>query len=121
MTRNVASVLAFAAVSISAVVAATLMAGSARADDITIDSKPFVSSRSRAEVRAELMRNNTSDWATQYELRRQNGYRRGQTPTEYDEANRNSNVFNGEDSGSMYLGNMPLGHNRGTTMGAPAR
>ena len=61
MNRHIASILAISA--------AAFVSGSALADDITIDTTPFSSSKSRAEVQAELgqfKKAGTSPWSTQY-------------------------------------------------------
>lgn len=56
MNRNLASALTIGATAAAAVAVAALGPAKAYADDITIDTTPFVSSKSRAEVQAELMR-----------------------------------------------------------------
>ncbi len=55
MNRNIASALAMGtATAVAALAAAVMTCGNAFADDITIESTPFVSSLSRDEVNAEL-------------------------------------------------------------------
>jgi hypothetical protein len=55
MNRNLASTLAVTATAAAALALAALASSKAYAEDITIDPTPFVSSKTRAEVRAELM------------------------------------------------------------------
>jgi hypothetical protein len=71
MNQRIASALAFACSVAAATLAATAMSSSARADDITIETTPFVSQRSRAEVRAEVLADRTqlssagNEWVAQ--------------------------------------------------------
>ena len=81
-SRNIATAL---------VLAATAFAGTAFADDITIDNNAFVSSKSRAEVQAEL--------------------------AQYIASRDQVNALNGEDSGSTYLAQHRV-RNTGTTLAA---
>ena len=99
-------------------------------DDITIDNTPFVSSRSRAEVQAELMsrsdlvRAGASEWALQ---RNQlpavaSSYTKEQARSEYKSARQYVNALTGEDSGSAYFaGTAARRVNASATMGGPAR
>ena len=131
MKRNLASALAMGTVIAAAVAAAATMASSsAFADDITIDNTPFVSSRSRAEVQAELMsrsdlaRAGASEWALQ---RNQlpavaSSYTKEQARSEYKSARQYVNALTGEDSGSAYFaGTAARRVNASATMGGPAR
>ena len=59
MNQRIASALAFACSVAAATLAATAMSSTAWADDITIDKTPFVSQRSRADVRAETLADRT--------------------------------------------------------------
>ena len=54
MTRRTFSVLAFSSSVAAATLAAVVMAGSALAETPTIDNTPFASTKTRAEVQAEL-------------------------------------------------------------------
>lgn len=54
MNRQMASVLGIAAAAAAAAVA--MIAGDARAEGDTIDTRPFISQKGRAEVRAELLK-----------------------------------------------------------------
>jgi hypothetical protein len=60
MNQRIASALAFGCSVAAATLAATAMSSTAWADDITIDTTPFVSQRSRAEVVAEMMADRAS-------------------------------------------------------------
>jgi len=83
-------------------------AGTAYADDITIDPVPFTSTLSRAEVMADLAqfrRSGVDPWADGYNpvAHFQGGKSRAEVQAEY-LANRAAvAAFNGEDSGSAYM------------------
>ena len=62
MTRNMLLAVASAAAVAAIAAAAAISSGKAFADDITIDNTAFVSSRSRAEVQAELTRSGVNEW-----------------------------------------------------------
>lgn len=99
MNRKLASAL---------VLVAAAMTGNAFADDITIDTTPFASSKSRTEVRAELdqfRKSGTSPWSTQYNplAKFQSNASRAQVVAEYMAARNEVAAFGGEDSGSRYL------------------
>ena len=117
MNRNIASAL---------VIAAAAVAGNAFADDITVDTTPFVSSKSRAEVIAELgpfKKAGTSPWSTQYNplAKFQSQTSRAQVTAAYVADRDAVAALSSEDSGSAYLAaNRSL--NVGTTLaGQPAR
>ena len=87
---------------------ATAFAGGAFADDITIDTTPFVSTATRAEVRAELdahrqagnnPASNRYDPFVQFEGQRS----RAAVTAEYISARDRVAAFTGEDSGSAFL------------------
>jgi hypothetical protein len=90
------------------VIAAAAAAGNAFAYDITIDTTPFVSSKSRAEVQTELTefkKAGTSPWSTQFN---QLGAYRGQrscakVTSEYVALRNAVAALTGEDSGSANL------------------
>jgi hypothetical protein len=82
--------------------------GNASADDITIDTTPFVSSRSRAEVQAELtqfMKSGPSPWSIQYNplASFKSTLSSEQVTAAYLASRSAVAAFNGEDSGSFYL------------------
>jgi hypothetical protein len=56
MNRKLASALSITITAAAGLAAAAMASGDVYADDITIDVTPFVSSKSRAEVRAALPR-----------------------------------------------------------------
>lgn len=83
-------------------------AGAAYADDITVDPTPFVSSRSRAEVRAELeayRKSGVNPWARNYDPLRQfhSSRSRAEVTAEYIRDRDIVAAMNSEDSGSHYL------------------
>ncbi|MGJ0223464.1 DUF4148 domain-containing protein [Streptococcus pyogenes] len=83
-------------------------AGSARADDITVDPFPFVPSKSRAEVQAELQafkRSGVDPWARNYDPLRhfQSSRTRAQVTAEFLRERDAVAAMNGEDSGSRYI------------------
>ena len=83
-------------------------AGSAFADDITIESTPFVSSRARAEVIAEVQQARNEGmhpWADTYDQLQafQSTLTREEVTAEYLLSRDEVQAFNGEDSGSSYL------------------
>lgn len=99
MNRTIASVLA---------ITAAAFAANAFADDITIDTTPFVGSKTRAEVQADLAqfkRAGTSPWSTQYNqlAKFQSAKSRAEVTAEYTAARDEVAALNGEDSGSAYL------------------
>lgn len=131
MSPTTASFLAVAT-TVAAALAATAMASNkAYADDITIDNTPFVSSRSRAEVRAELMRPtervkaDTTEWTLQQNpaLPIKSSYSSQQAKAEYKTSRQLVGALTGEDSGSAYFMKRSVGPraNDSATMGAPAQ
>ena len=109
MNRNLKSSLAFAGTAAAALALAAI-SGAAYADDITIDPTPFVSTKSRAEVRAEVLGR-----AEQIRMAHGEGspemnrtpfhstLTRAQVRDEYIASRDQVSAFNGEDSGSAYL------------------
>jgi hypothetical protein len=106
---------------ISAVLLAAF-AGSALADDITIADDHFVSTRSRAEVNAELAayrQAGINPWATSYQpLKYFHGTAsREAVVGEYLASRNEVKAFTGEDSGSAYLAQArPVGNRVPTTL-----
>jgi len=100
MNRNIAIAILAAA--------AAAATGNAFADDITIDTTPFVSSRSRTEVQTELAQykqSGVNPWSISYHQLRafQGAKTREQVTGEYITARDRVAAFTGEDSGSAYL------------------
>jgi hypothetical protein len=128
MNRNLASVLTVSATAAALFAVAAIASGNAYADDITIDSTPFVSSRTRAEVQAEVMgqsealRLASSEWSMQSNQgpRATSEFTRAQATAEYVAARGQVNALNGEDSGSIYLSTLPRRRD-GVTIAGEAR
>jgi hypothetical protein len=83
-------------------------AGSALADDITIDSTRFVSGKSRAEVQAELQqfqRAGVNPWAQDYNPLQSfaSGKTRAQVSAGYLASRTEVAALSGEDSGAAWL------------------
>jgi hypothetical protein len=83
-------------------------AGSALADDITIDNTRFVSGKSRAEVQAELQqfqRAGVNPWARDYNPLQSfaSGKSRAEVTAEYLAARNEVAALTGEDSGASWL------------------
>jgi Domain of unknown function (DUF4148) len=99
--------------SIIAIAITVAAAGSALADDITVETTPFASTATRAEVQAELGRYQqagVNPWSRQYnplaQFRSQRT--RAQATAEYVGARDRVAAFTGEDSGSAYLASHPV-------------
>jgi len=102
MNRTLAS-LAFAVAAVAAAAASP-----AFADDITIDPNEFVSTRSRAEVMAELQqfrRDGVNPWADHHDQLQafKSSKSRAQVTAEYVDSRDEVTALNAEDSGSSYL------------------
>jgi len=83
-------------------------AGSAMADDITIDHQPFASTQTRAEVQAELAAyraGGVNPWATSYQPLKyfHSATTRAEVVADYLRSRDQVHQFTGEDSGSAYL------------------
>jgi 4'-phosphopantetheinyl transferase EntD len=114
MNRNLASTLTIVSTAAAAFALAAMASGNAYADDITVDNTPFVSTRTRAEVQAEVMgraeqlRMANSEWATQqHQLSEPSSLSRAQVKAEYIASRREANALNSEDSGSSYFAALP--------------
>lgn len=94
MNRNAVFALVLAAA------ATTAFAG-----DITIDTTPFVSTKTRAEVQAQLQQRGPNVWSTQYnplaQFRAERS--RAEVVAEYLASRREVAALTAEDSGSAYL------------------
>lgn len=110
--------------------AALLVSGAASADtglagDITIETKPFVSSRAPDEVRSELRafkKSGVNPWSMAYNPLAQfkSVKTRAQVTAEYTENREAVAELNGEDSGSMYLAETAAAARRAARMaGSP--
>jgi len=83
-------------------------AGNALADDPTVANEQFVSSKSRAEVQADLLayrQAGVNPWATSYQPLKyfHSDTTRAQVTAEYLAARNEVRALTGEDSGSAYL------------------
>jgi hypothetical protein len=97
MNRNIAIALVLAA-----------SAGTSFADDITVDTTPFASTATRAEVQAELQgfkQSGVNPWSNRYNPLAQFSSQRTRAAVtaEYTNARDRVAAFTGEDSGSAYL------------------
>ncbi|HWI84369.1 hypothetical protein [Ramlibacter sp.] len=130
MTRNLAAALSFTAVAAASVAAtaALVLPRTAIADDITVDTTPFVSARTRTDVRGELLAQPAlarTEWALQKDSYQLKG---PLTPAEvradYVAGRREVSALTAEDSGSSYFKMKPLAASAAAataTMGAPAQ
>jgi hypothetical protein len=83
-------------------------AGSALADDITIDNTPFVSTRTRAEVLAELQQfkaSGVNPWSQNFDQLKafRSATTRAQVSAEYLASREQTAATTGEDSGATWL------------------
>jgi hypothetical protein len=92
-------------ISVIAIVLATMGGTAAYAGDITVDTTPFVSTRTRAEVQAQLAQPGPNVWSTSYnQLAQFHPQRtRAEVKAEYLASRPQVQAFTGEDSGSAYL------------------
>jgi hypothetical protein len=111
MNRKLASTLTLAATTAALLAVAAIASVNAYADDITVDNTPFVSSRTRAEVRGEAMglSSASSEWKMQSggDFQPDRGYTNRAARADYIAARREVNAFTAEDSGSSYLAMQP--------------
>jgi hypothetical protein len=129
MNRKLASTLAFTSTAAAILAFAAIASGNAYADDITIDHTPFVSSKSRAEVQAEVMgqsgllSNASSEWSMQLNGPAQpnSAYTREAAQAEYIASRDEVNARNSEDGGSSYFARLPRSKDTTLVMGGPAR
>jgi hypothetical protein len=100
------------------------IAGFAYADDITMDTTPFSSTKSRDEVRADLKKPFVGGypWSSSYKQAapKDSTYTNGQARTEYLSSRDEVRALNGEDSGAAYLNRTASRANPTATMGGPA-
>ncbi len=95
-------------IAIAVLSAAAAVAGNAFADDITIDTTPFASTLSRAQVQGELAqykRSGVNPWSISYNPLRgfQSTTSRAAVVAEYLTSRDQVAAFTGEDSGSTVL------------------
>jgi hypothetical protein len=126
MDRNITTALIIAAAAVAAALA--MASGKAFADDITIESRPFVGTLSRAEVHSDLLRNSKfarehgTEWAMQLNQGPQvrSAYTSQQVRADYAASREQVRQLNGEDSGSAYLSMSRSNGNSTRTMGSSA-
>jgi hypothetical protein len=114
MNHRIASAITFASTVAAATVAAAFLTTSAYAETPTIDTTVFVSTRSRADVQAELMGQRgqitaaASEWTMQHNDARpfQSTLTAEQVRSEYKAARNEVRMLTGEDSGSSYFAQM---------------
>lgn len=127
MNRKIASTLTVTTTAAAILAVAAIASGNAYADDITIDTTPFVSTKTRAEVRAEVlgrsMTTESSEWAMQLNHVPQldSGYTREQATAEYIAARDEVMARNAEDSGSSYFAALPRDTDFAVVTAATAR
>ena len=129
MNRTLATALSLTTTAAAILAVAAMAAGPAYADDITVDNTPFVSTRTRAEVRSEVMgqsealRTASSEWATQSgpAMNPDTGFTSAQAKAEYIAARSEVHAFTAEDSGSSYLARLPRPTSSGVIVAGEAR
>jgi hypothetical protein len=100
-----------ATLAIASLSGAAAFAGTGLAGDISVETEPFVSTKSRAEVRAELdafRKSGVNPWADEYNQLAgfTSSKARAEVSAEY-VSNRDAvAALNGEDSGSRYLADL---------------
>lgn len=131
MERNLASILALAGTAGLTVTLAAMAPADAYADDISVDAAQITSSRTRADIRAELLSQPAIVKMNADELALQQNYlppiksvaTREAVNAEYKASRDSVNRLLGEDSGSSYLVKAAQARdgNAATTMGGPSR
>lgn len=127
MDRSFSSALASATATAAAILAVALIAvGNAYADDITVDTTPFVSRITREEVGAQLRvaYPGGNPWSSQYNMfQAASAATRDHVSREYVEVRDEVHALAGEDSGSAYFSKSAPSFGRGvhSRMGGPAR
>ena len=129
MNRKLATTLSITSTAAALFAVAAIASGNAYADDITVDTTPFVSSKTRAEVRAEVMgqseqlRIASSEYSMQLNHAPQvsSGYTRAQATAEYIAARDQVKALNAEDSGSSYFAALPRSVGTGVILAGATR
>lgn len=121
MTRTAASI-AYATTVSAATVAVALVSAGAYAESPTIDSTPFVSTKTRAEVQAELKTPyiGGNPWSTRYDMFAQRGaLTKEQVRGAYKMSREEVHALTAEDSGSAFLAAQQPAMVKTTTLGGP--
>lgn len=129
MNRHVASALTFATAAAAVACAAAIASSPAYAEGPIVQDSPFVSTRSRSEVKAELigqselLRASASDWNLQHNQVPQlmSGYTSEEARARYKAAREEVSAMTSEDSGSTYLSRQRTPGNTGTMTAGTAR
>jgi hypothetical protein len=114
MNQRQSSIFAFAGTLAAAVLGAAAMTGTARAEGPLEGNAPFTSSRTRAEVQAELMQNRVSSYATEYALQRgepvhaASGYTRAQARADYIASRDEVQAMTSEHGGAGHFARGPM-------------
>lgn len=127
MNRHFASTIATTTAAVACF--AAIASGKAYAESPTIDTTPFVSTRTRAEVQAEVMSQRDQvtaagrEWVLQnnHVAQLKSGYTSEQAKSEYKTARDQVSAMNSEDSGSSYFAQQAARANGGTVMAGSAR
>lgn len=127
MNRDIESLLAIAAVGAIAAAAAAAMAlpRTAFADDITIETQPFVSSRTRGEVQQELLgqarqvRAAANEWSQQQGMVLKGQVTVPEVRADFVANRREVTALTAEDSGSSWFKMKPLPGSGTAVMGGP--
>ncbi|NPC56323.1 DUF4148 domain-containing protein [Caenimonas soli] len=125
MNRHLASTLSVTTTAAAALAFVAIASSRAHADDITVDNTPFVSSKTRAEVQAEVMGPSRSPniaslaWSSRMNHAPQtmSDFTRAQATAEYLAARDQVHALNAEDSGSSYFASVPRRMNDRILMG----
>lgn len=115
MNRKLASTLTITTTAAAVFAVAAIASGNAYAEGPIIEDTPFVSTRTRAEVQAEvlgqsdLLSNASSEWAMQLNqpARPNSAYTSEAAQADYIAARDEVNALNSEDSGSFYFSAQP--------------
>lgn len=132
MEPNLASILALAGTAAVTVTLAAVAPSDAHADDIAVDTTPFTSSRTRAEIRAELLSQPAVIKMNADELALQSNHlppirsvaTRDQVRADYKTSRDYVHELGAEDSGSSYFAKAAAPGGRrsfATTLGGPSR
>ena len=111
MDHRSTSILAFSATVAAAMLGAAVITGSAHAEGPIGDTSPFAGSRSRAEVRTELMQGrmqvtaHASEWTLQGnpQVHARSGYTRDQARAGYIASRDEVRAMNSESGGAGYF------------------
>jgi hypothetical protein len=129
MEKRITSTLGYIGSVAAATLAAALMSGNALAEGPIADQQPFTSSRSRAEVRAELLQDGrqvtsfASEWQLQQHAGAQpmSGLSRAQVRADYIAAREQVRTMTAEHGGSGYFAYTTMPTPRATLIAGEAR